>query len=373
MKIIKSLFSPMFMGVLFIVTAVALAVATFVENDYGAAAAGNLVYKAWWFELLFLLVALNLTGQIIMFKLYRKEKLTVFIFHAAFIVMIIGATITRYTGFDGSITIREGESNNTCLSMENYITATLKNNDGKVIASESESFTITSVSIDDYEKKLAGNGFNGTLRLARFIPNASETVVDMPGGRPMISMLVTRGMAGREVVYISPGEVKSPAGLKIGFGSGSDNDLNIELTNGRFMVTSGQVITVTAMATQESLIHDAGTTIPLEEMKIYNIGASRFILQKMSIAGTIKPIALDASRQQTGMNALEMELSSGNAATTFYLWQGKEEAISRHSLSVAGHSLDVAYGPREVVLPFSIKLNDFILNRYPGSNSPMGY
>lgn len=373
MKILKSLFSPMFMGVLFIVTAVALAVATFVENDYGAPAAGNLVYKAWWFELLFFLVALNLVGQIIIFKLYRKDKLTVFLFHSAFIVMIIGAAITRYTGFDGSISIREGESANTCLSMDNYITATLTNSEGRIVSTEAQKFTITSVSIDDFEKKLSGDGFSGTVRLVRFIPNASETVIDMPGGRPLISMLVTSGMAGREVVYISPGEVKSAAGLQIGFGSGTGNTLNIELINGRFLVTAGHVITVTAMATQETVTHEAGTAIPLEEMMIYNIGAYRFIPQKMSIAGTIKPIALDASRQQTGMNALEMELFSGNSATTFYLWQGKDEAISKQSLTVPGHTVTVAYGPTELILPFSIKLNDFILDRYPGSNSPSGY
>lgn len=373
MKILKSLFSPMFMGVLFIVTAVALAVATFVENDYGAAAAGNLVYKAWWFEVLFFLVSLNLAGQIIIFKLYRKEKLTVFLFHAAFIVMIVGAAITRYTGFDGSIRIREGESNNTCLSMENYITATLLDKEGKVVSTEAERFTVTSVSIDDYEKKLSGGGFSGTLRLARFIPNASETVVDMPGGRPLISMLVTSGMAAREVVYISPGEVKTAAGLQIGFGSGKDNAINIDFTNGRFLVTAGQDISVMAMATQETLTHVAGTTIALEEMKIYSMGPYRFIPQKMSTAGAIKPIALDATRQKTGVNALEMELISGNSASTFYLWEGKDEAISKHSLTTDGYTISVAYGPAEVVLPFSIKLTDFILERYPGSNSPSGY
>ena len=78
-KIINGLFSPMFMGVLFIIMAVALAIATFIENDYGAAASGEMVYKAWWFELLFLLSALNLTGQIIIFKLYRRGKITVFL------------------------------------------------------------------------------------------------------------------------------------------------------------------------------------------------------------------------------------------------------------------------------------------------------
>jgi len=373
MKIIKSLFSPMFMGVLFIVTGVALAVATFVENDYGAGAAGDLVYKAWWFEFLFLLVALNLAGQIVIFKLYKKNKLTVFLFHAAFIIMIVGAAITRYTGFDGHISIREGEANNICYSLDNYITATVTGTDGAVISEKSDRFSVTSVSIDNYERKLSGNGFEATLRLVRFIPNASETVIDMPGGKPMISMLVTGGMMAREVIYISSGEVKTVLGLQIGFGAGDGNDVNIDLTNGRFLVTSPESISSMSMSDQTTVAHEPGTTFPLEEMQIYNIGTYRFIPQKVSIAGTIKPIALDRTKQQTGMNALEMEMFSGNSATTFYLWEGNGEQISRHSMSVGGTKVDVAYGPQEVILPFSIKLNDFTLKRYPGSNSPSGY
>ena len=72
--------------------------------------ARSAVYNTRWFELLFLLLVINLAGQIIIYKLYRKEKITVMIFHLAFIVMIIGAAITRYTGFDGMMHIREGEA-----------------------------------------------------------------------------------------------------------------------------------------------------------------------------------------------------------------------------------------------------------------------
>ena len=66
------------MGILFIVMAVSLAAATFIENDFGQAAARAAVYNTLWFELLFLLLAINLTGQIFIFKLWRREKLTVF-------------------------------------------------------------------------------------------------------------------------------------------------------------------------------------------------------------------------------------------------------------------------------------------------------
>ena len=92
MKNLRFIFTPAFMAVIFIVLAVAMAAATFIENDFGADAARSMVYGTHWFELLFLLLAVNLTGQIVIFRLYRKEKLSVMLFHAAFIIMVAPAS-----------------------------------------------------------------------------------------------------------------------------------------------------------------------------------------------------------------------------------------------------------------------------------------
>lgn len=126
MKMFKFLFSPVFMGVLFVIFAVSMAVATFVENDYGSAAAYNFIYDTRWFELILLLLAVNLIGRIITLRLYRRSKLTIFVFHAAFVVMLAGAAITRYTGWEGTIHIREGEEQQTCFSGDKYLGYVLK-------------------------------------------------------------------------------------------------------------------------------------------------------------------------------------------------------------------------------------------------------
>ena len=57
MKYLKFLISPVFMGVLFVVFAIAMAVATFLENDFGSAAAYSMVYNTHWFELILLLLS----------------------------------------------------------------------------------------------------------------------------------------------------------------------------------------------------------------------------------------------------------------------------------------------------------------------------
>jgi len=101
MKYIKYLFTPAAMGILFVVFALSMAIATFLENDFGSAAAYSMVYDTRWFELILILLSANMIGMLIIFKLFRKQKLPVALFHLAFILMIAGAGITRYFGWEG--------------------------------------------------------------------------------------------------------------------------------------------------------------------------------------------------------------------------------------------------------------------------------
>ena len=117
MKIIRFLFTSMLMGILFILLAISMAFATFIENDFGSEVARSVIYDSQWFEVLFLLLAINLTGRIIINKLYKPSKITVFLFHAAFLVMILGAFITRYFGYEGMMHIPEGEEQNVVTSL----------------------------------------------------------------------------------------------------------------------------------------------------------------------------------------------------------------------------------------------------------------
>ena len=133
MKILRFLFSPVFMGILFALFAVSMAAATFIENDFGSETAYRIVYGAKWFELIMLLLAVNLVGQIFEHRLYRKEKLTVMMFHVAFIVILAGAALTRYTGFEGTMHIREGEQSNRIYSSVKYIGYSVKDKEGRVV------------------------------------------------------------------------------------------------------------------------------------------------------------------------------------------------------------------------------------------------
>ena len=123
------------MGLILVALAVSIAVATFVENDFGPETARSHIYNATWFELLFLLGSINLLGSMIIYRVIRKSKLTILVFHLSFILILIGAGITRYLGFTGIIHIREGQNSSAVISDEAYLRVQVLEDDATFQAS----------------------------------------------------------------------------------------------------------------------------------------------------------------------------------------------------------------------------------------------
>ncbi len=111
-KIVSVLASPVLMVSLLLAFGIAMAVATFIESRQSTEIAWKLVYNAKWFELIMLLGAINLSFSVFTRKLYKLSKFSIFLFHISFVVIILGAGITRYTGLEGTIQIREGQQSN---------------------------------------------------------------------------------------------------------------------------------------------------------------------------------------------------------------------------------------------------------------------
>ena len=73
-KIFSSFFSMRIMAFLVLLFFVAIGYATFIENDFGTQTAKALVYNATWFEILIIILSVNMIGNINRYKLWKKEK-----------------------------------------------------------------------------------------------------------------------------------------------------------------------------------------------------------------------------------------------------------------------------------------------------------
>ena len=361
------------MGVLFVIFAAAMAVATFLENDYGSSAAYNMIYNTRWFELILILLAANLVGQLIILKLFRKSRLPGALFHISFIIMIIGAGITRYFGWEGTIHIRRGEIQNECFSNEKYIGYSVKNINGISIAGHSQKYSMTSVSADNFQKSFKIDNRQYELVLAKILPNASEIISDSPEGEPIVSLVVTKSMMSGETLTLKKGEAKTSNGISFGFASPQPADINISTDSGKFFIISRFSLGETSMMTQEVTATEPGKQIELKKMQILTINDIRIVPQQMSATGVIKAISVKPEEQTTGMNAFIFHLISGKNSATVYLWDREGEKVSSASCELDGNRVEISYGSKSTTLPFAIKLNEFILERYPGSSSPSGY
>ncbi len=373
MKYIKFLISPVFMGVLFVIFAVAMAVATFIENDFGSPAAYSMVYNTHWFELILLLLAVNLVGQLIIFKLFRKTRITGAIFHLSFIIMIIGAGITRYFGWEGTMYIREGEEQKVCYSNEKYIGYSVTDNSGNVLSSYSEKYSMTSVSADNFKKKIKINNKDYELVLSKIIPNASEEVADSPSGVPIVSLNITTDKLARHTLILKKGEMKSYDGISFGFDTTGPSDVTVSLESGAFFIKSKYSIGEMGMMNQAVTSVEPGTPVELKQMQILTINNIKIVPQTMTQSGIVKAVSVNPEEQNTGQNAFIFQIYGGSEPVTVYVWDRNADRIAYGSRELDGKTVRIDYGSRAIILPFSIKLNDFILDRYPGSNSPSGY
>jgi len=198
MKKIISFISSMFFTVLLLMMfAISIAYATFIENDYGTDTAQALIYQAWWFELLLLVGVINLTGSVIRYKLVSRKKWAILMFHLSFILIIIGAGVTRYFGFEGSMHIREGESTNKIVSEATYIDLKATINGNEVRNTTKVKFTPNTN--NNYKETIQIGGKEVIVENEIFVPNATETFVPDASGKPQPSLVqlpVESGQSG---------------------------------------------------------------------------------------------------------------------------------------------------------------------------------
>src|SRR5512134_677052 len=97
-NILKALLSPLFntraAGVYILLFAIAIGGATFIENDFGTSAAQKVVYQSWWFTTLLALFSATLVVNIFRFRMIQQKKWPLLTFHAAMIVILLGAAVT---------------------------------------------------------------------------------------------------------------------------------------------------------------------------------------------------------------------------------------------------------------------------------------
>ncbi|WP_456479939.1 cytochrome c biogenesis protein CcsA [Nautilia sp.] len=113
-KILGVFFSLETMVVLSLVFLVAQISATLMKTDTDAWVN---VYGTLWFEIIMWLLGLNLIGVLFKYKSYRK--IPVFVLHLSLLIILLGAAVTRYFGYEGQLFLRNGEVKSEVVVIKN--------------------------------------------------------------------------------------------------------------------------------------------------------------------------------------------------------------------------------------------------------------
>jgi len=386
-KIANLLFSTRLTGVLFILYAAAMGIATFIENDYGTQASKALVYNAWWFELIHLFFIVNFVGNIFRYRLLRKEKLVVLLFHLSFILILVGAAITRYISYEAIMPIKEGAVANKMLSEKTYFRVVMDNNkEQKAIdkvylfspkpASEARFIPVVSRFLNfvrggnDFSIKSDFRDKPVSINYVNYIPNAYEEFQEDENGTEFLHF-VESGAGSRHDHYIKKGEVANVHNQLVAFDKHTHGALNIFTKNDSLFINASQDGIFMVMATREKGTIRKDSIQPFNLRSLHSFDAMQFVVPEPPVKGKLVVISGDKDEHPADM--LEVEIKTENDSKNIVLYGNKYSANPPKVFALDGLNFRVSYGAKQLEIPFSIKLRDFQLERYPGSNSPKSF
>jgi len=368
-KFTNILFSMQTMGILILIFAFSLGTATFIENDFGTTAAKAVVYNAVWFNILLGLLAVNLAGNIVLFRMYRKKKFTIFLFHFAFLIILIGAAITRFISFEGTMHIREGASSNIMLSDKTFVIAEVTY-DGKTEVSEKK-VLLSMLSPKDYSDKISIGNKTIIFETEDYIPNATEVITADDDGVPFAVLVASAGM-GRESYYLKKGMEQQIGSYLLSWNKNTNAPFRLNYENDTLKFNAIDTVSIMPMSGGAIVLLEPGVWHPFNTRNLYQFQDLSLVLSEFYPAGKIDYKPYDP-KQASLMDALIVKVSVDGKSEQIALRGGKGYAGTEETVNLDGISIKLTYGSRNITLPFSIKLNDFQLERYPGSNSPSSY
>ncbi len=372
-KIFDYLFSMQLAGALLLVLAASMATATFLENDYGTLGAQELVYRATWFEVLMAVFCINLLGAIFQKKMLKRKKYGAFLFHASMVVILIGAGITRFISYEGTMFIREGASSNVIYSENPYLQ--LKVRDQGDFYEFADKKVFSPFSNNNFSESYSFGNKELDLEVKAFIPNALRTVNESESGKPVISMVVSNDIGGRHNRLLKLGEQISSGSYQVSFSRNKtdQSDLVFYLEDNMLMLHSAYPVITLSMADQSRDTLQAGQAFQFQPMKLYTIGKLNLVLQNFYPRAEIKLVSGGSMDNDNGQNALIIKLSQGGESKEVIVAGGKGMIGEETETSMNGIQYRISYGSRPIELPFKLELVDFQLERYPGSESPSSY
>ncbi|MBE51209.1 MAG: hypothetical protein CMP51_05925, partial [Flavobacteriales bacterium] len=409
--------------------AFAIGYATFIENDFGASSAKALIYNTWWFEFMLWFLAFILILNIFKYNMFQKKKIAVLTFHLSFIVILIGAAITRYTGYEGMMRIYENSYNDKFISDETFLKIHV--NDLENVYSYNKKVTLSSITKKNDNTPIlqnlnlpffpsnyfyvSNNNLKSpfSIKYVDFKTNVVDSVVERGSilGINLASsnndkkkglqlsvddisskqLLINDSLEFKNVNFLFSNSLHA-AKMKIEAIKTVDQ-FNLDIKKVQFFIRdqigyciSNSDISVKAMGVStDSIIYKAGTEFILNPMTLLRIGAERFMFsgfiykEKKEFVSISKNMDDSENNKYRTIDLLILDINVNGETKRVELLGRKGATPNDVVFAMQDLNFKLSYGPilydlvDENEKPFAIFLRDFQLERYPGSLSPASF
>ncbi len=365
-KIISLLVSTRLTAILFITFSAAMGIGTFIESMHGTDAARILIYNAFWFEIMMILFLINFIFNIKRYNLLSRPKLGILLMHLSWILIIIGAGVTRYIGYEGVMPIREGNTSNEYLSSDTYLTVLV---DGEIEGNPLRRKLEKKLLLSEYTNNnfTVSNKFNKQkfkIEYIDFKENVEFSVVEKEAGKNFIK-IVEASKGDRHDHYIEEGQVLNIHGVLFSLNNYTEGAINFIYVDEELFIQSSFGGTYMRMIDQKTGGVNVDEIEDLQLRSLYNIAGLQFVVPDGIVKGEYEIVK--SEEEETNQNALILKVSSGDESKVIELFGGKGITDNFERIRVSGLDFSLKYGSIVSKLPFSIQLNDFIAEKYPGT------
>ena len=365
-------------AVLFLLYAFSMAYATFVENDFGTPTAKALIYEAKWFELIMLILILNFVGNISRYRLYRKEKWPVLVFHLSFIFIFVGGAITRYISYEGTMPIREGAVSNEIITDKNFFKIQIEDK-GEVLNYKDVPYLLASNK--PLIAKIIPHNFSAdykfheskiSVKQIKFVQRKKDSLVAENNGEEYLH-LVSTAETGRQNIYLKSGDTKSINGTLVTFDRAIEGAVEFKKEAGEIFIKTPVDAEFMTMATKNTGTTKKDEFQPLVLRSLYSINELKLVVPDGVKKGKLIAYEGDKKKDQNVPDVLTVEVKGPKTTTNVDLSVEKGNPNAFKQITLDGLNIMLGFGPKVYNTPFSIKLDDFVMETYPGSTSPSAY
>jgi len=230
---------------------------------------------------------------------------------------------------------------------------------------------------------MKGNSLSQTLNIAdkkvevellEYLPTAHEEIIASPKGKKIIELKISTGKRG-EIYYLAKGEKKDFGNFYVGYNIKATTDkptFLIKETAKGYTVDFPFVLKTLNMNDRSSAELKGGKN-PFKNRMLYQFGGNAIVWKDTHEKAIVKLDSHDIKTQRGQAEYIKWKISVGEKSQIVVSRPRSGQVGSIEQLDLDGIHIDFRVGAKIIDVPFSIKLVDFELERYPGSMTPASY